>query len=67
MANLEKLKMESVSLTRICDSCIFERQGNGLPITFEERKTDERIESNPTFRFPSEASSLTDVAGARFI
>jgi hypothetical protein len=46
---------------------IFERQGNDPPIAFEERKTDEQIESNSTFQFPSEVSSLTGVAGARLM
>jgi hypothetical protein len=59
--------MESVFSTRICDSRIFERQWNGPPIAFEERKTDERIESNSTFRFPSEVSPLTGAVGARLM
>jgi hypothetical protein len=35
--------MESVFSIRICDLRIFERQGNGPLIAFEERKTDERF------------------------
>jgi len=45
------------SPTRVCDLRIFE-------IAFEERKQEERIESNSTFQFPSEVSSST---GARLM
>jgi hypothetical protein len=62
VANLEKLKMENVFLIRICDLRIFESQGNSLPIAFEERKIDKRIESNSTFQFPSKVS-LTGIIG----
>jgi uncharacterized protein (DUF362 family) len=43
-------------------------KGNGtVRLAFEERKTDERIESNSTFRFPSEVSPLTGAVGARLM
>jgi hypothetical protein len=65
VANSEKSKMENVFSTRVCDLRIFERQGNGPPTAFEERKTDEGIESNSTFQLPSGVSPLTGVASAR--